>query len=265
MVLEVLGAEQDPRHRDRVARPLRGGDRAHERLVAVAHVRIDHVEVALVDRHVDRLADRATGVVEMRRHVGQLHEVAEVLDRAVPAAAVQVADERRAVVRGEHRVHAADLDVPLGVARVLGELARRARLDDRAAHPAREADALALDVGAGLAEQPERVRVAAELETDLLEDRVGVVLDERQALVAEDLERRERAGQERDVLGVGRETSRLSCGSTAGPAARAVVHHVSSVRPTARTRRRRRSPRPADAPSAVAGRAGSATTAARLG
>ena len=44
--------------------------------------------------------------------------------------------------------------------------------------PAREADALALDVGAGVVEQAQRVGVAAELETDLLEDRVGVVLDE---------------------------------------------------------------------------------------
>ena len=42
------------------------GDRAHERLVAVADVRVDHVEVALVDRHVDGLADRAAGVVEVR-------------------------------------------------------------------------------------------------------------------------------------------------------------------------------------------------------
>ena len=63
--------------------------------------------------------------------------------------------------------------------------------------PAREADPLAVDVGAGLAEEAQRVGVAAELDADLLEDRVGVVLDEREALLAEDLERRQRAGQER--------------------------------------------------------------------
>ena len=93
--------------------------------------------------------------------------------------------------------------MPLGVARVLGELARRAGLHDRAAHPAREADAHAVDVGAGVVQQSNRLGVAPELEADLLEDRVGVLLDERQALLAEDLERRELAGQERDVLGVG--------------------------------------------------------------
>ena len=80
------------------------GDGAHERLVAVADVRIDHVEVALVHRHVDRLADRPAAVVEVRAHVRELHEVAEVLDRAVAPAVVEVADERRAVVRGEDRV-----------------------------------------------------------------------------------------------------------------------------------------------------------------
>ena len=158
MVLEVVGAERDPGHLDGVAGPLRRGHRAHERLVAVADVRIDHVEVALVDRHVDRLADRPAAVVEVRAHVGELHEVAEVLDRAVAPAVVEVADERRAVVRGEDGVHPADLDVVRLVPGVLGELARRGRLDDLAGQPAREADPLALDVGAGVAEQAQRVR-----------------------------------------------------------------------------------------------------------
>src|SRR5207342_3494916 len=103
-----------------------------------------------------------------------------------------------------------------------------------------------------------------ELEADLLEDRVGVVLDEREAVLAEDLERGEGAGQERDVLGVRREPGGLSRGPAAAAAPRVVVHHSSSVRPTASTRRRRRSPRPAEAPSPVAGRAGRATTADRL-
>ena len=179
VVLEIVRTEGDAGQLDGVAGALWRRDRAHERLVAVADVRIDHVEVALVDRHVHRLAHRPARVVEMRRHVGELHEVPEVLDRAVAAAAVQVAHERRAVVRGEDRVHPADLDVPFRVARVLGELAWRGRLDDRAAHPAREPDPLPVDGRAGLAQDPEGVGIAAELEADLLEDRVGVVLDER--------------------------------------------------------------------------------------
>ena len=59
------------------------------------------------------------------------------------------------------------------------------------AHPAREADSLAVHGRARLAQQAQRVRIAAEVQADLLEDRVRVVLDEREALLVEDLERGE--------------------------------------------------------------------------
>ena len=39
---------------------------------------------------VDRLADRATGVVQIGRQVRQLHEVLEVLERRVAPATVEV-------------------------------------------------------------------------------------------------------------------------------------------------------------------------------
>src|SRR5256885_8710377 len=38
---------------------LRCRDRAHEGLVAVLHVAVHHVEMPLVDRQIDRLADRS--------------------------------------------------------------------------------------------------------------------------------------------------------------------------------------------------------------
>ncbi len=242
MVLEIVGPEREPRHLDGVAGPLRRGDGAHERLVAVADVRIDHVEVALVHRHVDRLADGPAAVVEVRAHVGELHEVAEVLDRAVAPAVVEVADERRAVVRGEDGCGAADLDAVGGVSGELGELARGRRLDDLAAHAAREPDPFALDVGAGLAEQAQGVRVATELEPDLFEDRVGVLLDRGEAFLVEDLERLEGAGQERDALDMGPKSGRRPAGSPAGPLARAFVggHRSSSVVAATGVRRLRR-------------------------
>ena len=93
VVLEIVRTEQDPRHVDRVLRALRMGDRAHERLVRVAHVRVDHVVVPLVHGEVDRLADRASRVVQVRRRVRQLYEVTEVFDRPVAPAAVQIAYE----------------------------------------------------------------------------------------------------------------------------------------------------------------------------
>ena len=156
---------------------------------------VDHLEVALVDRQVDRLAQRPAAVVERPARVGQLHEVAEVLDRRVAPAVVEVVDERRAVGRDEDHVRIADLDAAGVVARALGEDPRRGRLDDRAAHPAREADALAGDVGAGAAEDLGRLGEVDDLDADLLEEGVGVGLDLLEALGRDDLDRRERAGQ----------------------------------------------------------------------
>ena len=54
-----VAAERDAGQLDAVGGALAGGDRAHERLVAVADVGVHHVEVALVHRHVDRLAHGA--------------------------------------------------------------------------------------------------------------------------------------------------------------------------------------------------------------
>ena len=267
MGLEVVGPEREARHLDGVAGPLRRRHRAHERLVAVADVRIDHVEVALVDRHVDRFADRPAAVMQMRRQVGQLHEVAEVLDRAVAPAVVQVAHERRAVVRGEDRRVAADPDVVRLVPGVLDELARRGCLDDLAAHPAREAHALALDVGSAVAQDAERLGVVAELDADLLEDRVGVVLDGREALLVENLERLERPREERRPLDVGVEPGGLAGRAAAASPAVGVVGHVRFLEAAATSRRRRRSPRaPAPPlPPPSDGRFGSSTRCSRFG
>ena len=147
--IDRLAAERDIRQLDAVRGALRVRDRAHERLVAVLDVAVHHVEVPLVDRQVDRLADRAAGMVQRVRHVGELDEVAEVLDAGVAAAFVEVVYERRAVGRREHRRVAADVHAARRVARVLDEFARRRALHERATHAAREAHALAVDVGAG--------------------------------------------------------------------------------------------------------------------
>ena len=187
--LERIGAEQDARHLDRVLRALRMRDRAHERLVGVAHVRVDHVVVPLVHGQVDRLAHRAAGVVQVRGRVRELHEVAEVLDRAVAPAAVEVAHERRAVRRREHGGVAADVHGVRGVAGDLVELTRRGRLHELARQPAWEPHTLALDLAPRALQQLERVGRFAEVDADLLEDRVGVVLDRGETLLAQHLDR----------------------------------------------------------------------------
>ena len=89
-----VAAEGDPRHLDRVRGARAGRHRTHERFVAVAQVGVDHVEVALGDRDIHRFAHGAPRVVQIGRHVGEPDEVLEVSQGGVPAARVEVVDER---------------------------------------------------------------------------------------------------------------------------------------------------------------------------
>ena len=87
----------------------------------------------LLTGHVDRLAHRATGVVQVRVQVRQLDEVLEVGERRVAAAVVEVVDERRAVVGREHGGVAADLHRVGRVAGVL-DVDGRCGGDERSRH-----------------------------------------------------------------------------------------------------------------------------------
>ena len=144
---EVL-AKQDFRHRHRVLRPFRVGDRAHERLVAVAQVGVDHVQMALVDGNVHRLADRAPGMVHVGRQVGELHEILKVRQGGVAPPALEVTHERRSVTWREHRVRAANADAAAGVAGVLDEFPGRMGLDDGSAQTSRKAHPFVLHLSA---------------------------------------------------------------------------------------------------------------------
>ena len=135
-------------------------------------------------------------VVQPRRVVRQLDEVLEVGERAVAAPTGQIADERRAVRRRQHHVVAADLHRLRRVARQLGELARRGRAQ-RPHVTGVEVNGDAVDRGAGVAEQLQRLGVVADLDAHLGEHPVGLGLDQRQALLAEQLVRRDLAADER--------------------------------------------------------------------
>src|SRR4029077_8480566 len=100
------------------------------------------------------------------------------LDGAVAAALIEVAHEGRAVIRREDHGIAADVHVALGVARMLDIFGRRGGAK-RARKAAREAHARALDVAARPFQERERARMVAKLDADLLEKRLGIVLDER--------------------------------------------------------------------------------------
>ena len=102
-------AEEDLPHRDRVLGVGARRHRAHVGLVRQRLQRVDHVEMARVQRLVVGLADRAARRVELGEGLRQAHEVLEVVHRRL-AADVALADERAAVDRGEGHVLAAEVD-----------------------------------------------------------------------------------------------------------------------------------------------------------
>ena len=229
---EVL-AEQKLADAHAVLGALGLGHRAHERLVGIFEMRVDHLEMPFVDRQIDRLAHRAAGMVDVRAEVGELDEVLEVLERAVAAAFVEVVDERRAVIGREHHRVAADRDVALGIARVLHILRRRggAQLPRQAA---RKAHPLALDVAARAAKEFERAGKLAKLDADFLKQRLGVALDRRQPLLADHFGERNFAGDVGDGGERGlraRASARLAATARlSGGSRRGVGHGVSSMR-----------------------------------
>ena len=81
---------------------------------------IDHLEMPLGDRKVNRFAHGSAGVVEPGKHVDQLHEIAEILNGGIAALILEIANEWRAIDGCEHHVVATDLNRSGRVARMLG-------------------------------------------------------------------------------------------------------------------------------------------------
>ena len=132
-------------------------------------MRIDHVEMALVDGHVDRLADRAARVVQPGSQVREFDEVMKILEGAVAPAALE-SERRAARRRAQIPLVAADRHVASGVARVLGKLRGRGAAHDLARKPGRYVHPAAVgDRRAGFSPESDRLFVAADLEPNLLE------------------------------------------------------------------------------------------------
>ena len=93
---------------------------------------------------------------------------------------------------------------------------RRRAADDLAAHAAGKAHPGALHVGAGCSEARQGLGVVANLDADLLQDRVGVVLEDCEPCLADELERGHRACEVRDPVGHMRGPQCLAAGATPG-------------------------------------------------
>jgi hypothetical protein len=87
-------------------------------------------------------------MMQPRRRLGELDEIAEILDRAVAAAPVEIHDEGRAIGWREHDIVAADAHRTCRIARMLGELGRRGR-EQLAQHAGLELHQNAVDLCSG--------------------------------------------------------------------------------------------------------------------
>ena len=146
---------------------------------------IDHIVVAFVDRKIDRFANRSARMMQAVCHIGQLHKIAEVLDRGIAPSAFAAVNERAAIGRDQHQVVAADHHVVIRVAGILGEHCGRALLDDFPAHAARKAHPHPIGRSPGSNEQCDRFGIVLDVDPDLFKDRVGVVFQRGQIGIAQ--------------------------------------------------------------------------------
>src|SRR5580704_13366319 len=131
-------------------------------------------------------------------YIGELHEIAEVLDSRITAAFVEASNERRAISRREHGVVAADDHAARRVACVLSEFTRCGALNERTAHATRKTHALTLYIRPGSLPDRNCLGVVAKIDADLLENCIGIVLHQGETFLAQDFVIGNLAGNEGD-------------------------------------------------------------------
>ena len=188
-----IRAMKDTGHRDAVfgAGFLRDG--AQMRLVGAGHVDELHIQMPFRHRHVAGLAGHKPAVVQGGKHVGQLHQIFEVGDGPISPSAFQIADEGRAIDRGENLPSLTNDDVASRVAGDLGEASRRFRAKrphQIGGRPHRHA----VDLGARRGPAGERGGVFAELDPVFLAEPVGLRLKPRKRVLVAIFEMRDGAG-----------------------------------------------------------------------
>ena len=189
MRLEVVHPEDDPRHLDGVlcARP--GGHRAHERLVAVAHMRIDHFKVTFIHRQIDGFTDCAARMMHMRRHISEFYEILEIFNRAIATTIVEIMHERRTIDRREDGVLATNLNATCGVAGML-RVMRRNCCDELLCKTAWETHAFALDVASRVFQEFQRIWIITKFNADFFKQCFSIMLDDLHRFLRKEFDER---------------------------------------------------------------------------
>ena len=147
----------------------------------------EHVEMALVHRNVSRLTDRTARMVQPFGHIAQLHEIAEILNRGIAATTLGIMHEGRAIDRRQDQIATTDLNIALGVARILGKGLGRCG-NQLAGQTARNMHPLALHIRPRRAPQRQRPFVLDKVDTYLFQNGLGVPFNDLQRFFVQNLE-----------------------------------------------------------------------------
>ena len=193
MLIQGLTAEDNLGHINTVLRPAHLRDGTKMRFIGQGHVRQQHIEMTLADRHITGLAGHKTSVMQGRRHIGQSDEILKRRDVAITPTLLKIPHKRGAVDGRKHLMLAADRDGALGIS---GELAETAWgiAADLADPVSRRADHVFLDPDLGLClPQRQGFGIITERYADILNDPVHLCFQARDRIVIERIKKRQPA------------------------------------------------------------------------
>ncbi len=114
-------------------------------------MRVDHVQVPLINRYVDWLDNRSAAVMEMRQLIGKFHYIFEVMERRIPTALIEVGNKRRTVIGGEDCAVSTNLNRPARVSGMLRKYRGSGALDQRTTKASWKFYEITIDLGASRA------------------------------------------------------------------------------------------------------------------
>ena len=148
-------------------------------------MRVDHVQVTLVYRDIDRLANGAARQVHGRRGISEFDEIVKIFQRGITSAFIQVEYEGTTIGGYENRVFTSYLDVTIGIAGVLGILGGCRCLDNGTTQATRESYPFTVNLGAPFLQNIQCHGHIAEVDSNLFKNGIGIIFDEFEALFIE--------------------------------------------------------------------------------
>ena len=179
VVLHELLTKEDATHINRILRTGRLCHRPHERLIRQGHVREQHIQVTLVHRHIRRLANRTTRMVQPLGHIAKLHELLKIGHCCITTATLGITHKWRAVDWRQNKVLATNHNVPFRVAGMLGKR-RRGSCAQLACKPTRNTHPLALNLSTSSTPTLKRLRAIDKVHANFGQNCFGIALDDLQ-------------------------------------------------------------------------------------